>query len=188
MSIALSSIEPRTLRTVLTVAGTALAMAIAANVSMRLPNTPVPITGQTVVVIAAAILLGRTRATASVTAYLTAGALGAPVFANGMSTMAFAGPTVGYLLSFLPVAWLVGTIARQPWTKSVPGTIGLALLGHACILALGSMTLAAFVGTSSMWAMGVAPFVIGSIVKSFLVGLVACSFRSRLTGDCTYGS
>ncbi|MBU3742248.1 MAG: biotin transporter BioY [Candidatus Kapabacteria bacterium] len=188
MSIALPYQQSLRLRTVMTVVGTAIAMAVAANISMRLPNTPVPVTGQTVVVIAAAILLGRARSTAAVTAYLTAGALGAPVFANGMSTMAFAGPTAGYLLSFLPVAWLVGTLARQSWAKSVPGTVGLAVLGHAVILALGSTTLALFVGASSMWTMGIAPFMLGSLVKSLIVGLLACSFRSTLTGDCSYGS
>lgn len=188
MSIALTyQTESRT-RTVLTVLATAAVFALAANVSMRLPNTPVPITGQTVVVIAAAILLGRTRGVAAVITYLAAGALGAPVFANGMSTLAFAGPTVGYLLSFLPVAWVVGTLAQQAWTKSMPGTIGLALLGHGLILALGSVTLGLFVGMSSVWAMGVAPFIAGSAVKSALVGLLACSFRSRFTGDCSHGS
>ena len=168
----------------------AACMALAANVSMRLPNTPVPITGQTVVVVAGAILLGPAKGTASVIVYLLAGALGAPVFAGGASTSALHGPTSGYLLAFVPAAWLVGRTAYRPWTRSMVGTIMLALIAHAGILLVGSFTLAMFAGASSAWTSGIAPFITGSVVKSVLVGMVSCSIRSRstrFTGECSYG-
>jgi biotin transport system substrate-specific component len=162
-------------------------MALAANVSMRIPKSPVPVTGQTVVVVAAAILLGPTKATISVVIYLLAGALGVPVFAGGASTTALAGPTAGYLLAFVPAAWLVGRASASAWTRSMIGTIGLALLAHAGILLAGSLTLGLFIGMTSAWTYGIAPFINGSVVKSALVGLLACSFRSQFTGDCSYG-
>ena len=171
----------------------AACMALAANVSMRIPNSPVPVTGQTVVVIASAILLGPTKATASVILYLLAGALGAPVFAGGASTTALAGPTAGYLIAFVPAAWLVGHASTRAWTRSMIGTIGLALMAHAGILLAGSLTLGLFIGMTSVWTYGIAPFITGSVVKSVLVGSIACSFRSRFarytrfTGDCSYG-
>lgn len=171
----------------------AACMALAANVSMRIPNSPVPVTGQTVVVIASAILLGPTKATISVVIYLLAGALGAPIFAGGASSTALAGPTAGYLVAFVPAAWLVGHTSTRAWTRSMIGTIGLALLAHAGILLAGSLTLGLFIGMTSAWMYGIAPFITGSVVKSVLVGLVACSLRSRMTrfsrytGECSNG-
>src|SRR5918996_3624463 len=56
-----------------------------AQVSIRLPFTPVPVTGQTLGVLLVGASLGATRGGASLLLYLGEGAAGLPVFAEGQS-------------------------------------------------------------------------------------------------------
>ncbi|MDK1358885.1 biotin transporter BioY [Arthrobacter sp. zg-Y1219] len=82
-----------------------------------LPGVPlgsgVPITLQTLAVMLAGIILGPTRGAAAVGLFLLAGLAGLPVFSGfrgGLGVLA--GPSAGYLLAFLPAAFLVGLLAR----------------------------------------------------------------------------
>lgn len=173
--------------TLAVLAGT-LVITLATQVSMNLPFTPVPITGQTFGVLVVAMLLGRTRGVAAVMTYLTAGLMGAPVFANWTSITAFFGPTSGYLLSFLPAAWLAGTLVQRRPFNTFAGSIGTGLLAHTVILAIGSAVLGAFVGIERAWAFGVAPFLVGEVVKSVLAAMVVCSVRGHLPRGAHHGS
>src|SRR5215210_6861604 len=85
-----------------------LLMALSAQFVIPLPWTPVPITGQTFVVLLAGALLGSRLGALAMIAYLLEGASGLPFFAAGSGGMAylFASPTTGYLLSY-PVAAFV---------------------------------------------------------------------------------
>lgn len=82
-----------------------------------LPGVPlgpgVPITLQTLAVMLTGIILGPTRGAAAVGLFLLAGLAGLPVFSGfrgGLGVLA--GPSAGYLLAFLPAAFLVGLLAR----------------------------------------------------------------------------
>jgi biotin transport system substrate-specific component len=82
-----------------------------------LPGVPlgpgVPITLQTLAVMLTGIILGPTRGAAAVGLFLAAGLAGLPVFSGfrgGLGVLA--GPSAGYLLAFLPAAFLVGLLAR----------------------------------------------------------------------------
>ena len=82
-----------------------------------LPGIPlgagVPITLQTLAVMLTGIILGPTRAAAAVGLFLAAGLAGLPVFSGfsgGLGVLA--GPSAGYLLSFLPAAFVVGLLSR----------------------------------------------------------------------------
>src|SRR5688572_6700838 len=81
------------LRDVLLVAGFSLLVALSAQVAFPLPGTPVPVTGQTLVVLLAGVLLGSARGAMALGLYLFEGALGLPVFAEGK-----AGVTALFLL------------------------------------------------------------------------------------------
>src|SRR5687768_10073277 len=95
------------------IAGFAVALAAASQVSIPLPNTPVPITLQPLVVVLAGLWLGPVAGAASMITFLLAGAAGLPVFspigAPGLARLL--GPTGGYLLAY-PVAAFVAEIGR----------------------------------------------------------------------------
>lgn len=127
---------------------------------------PVPVTLQSLAVAAIALVLGRRLGTAAVLAYLVEGASGLPVFAGGASGIhALVGPTGGYLAGFVLAAWLVGTAADRGLTKSPAGRAGAMLVAHVVILAAGGLWLAGFVGAGSALALGITPFLVGSVVK-----------------------
>lgn len=157
----------------------ATVIVLATQIAVELPFTPVPITGQTFGVLVVAMLLGRERGVAAVAMYLVAGVLGAPVFANFASITAIVGPTSGYLLGFLPMAYLAGWLAQKGWTLSYVGAITTGLLAHTVVLCLGTLVLAAFVGVSNAWEMGVAPFLVGDVVKSVAAAVIVRLATSR---------
>jgi biotin transport system substrate-specific component len=127
---------------------------------------PVPMTLQSLAVVALAAVVGRNLAVASVTAYLLEGAAGLPVFAGGAGGVHhLAGPTGGFLFSFLVAAALVGEAADRGLLRTALGRATAAAAGHAVIFAVGGAWLAAFTGLEGAFATGVAPFVVGTIVK-----------------------
>lgn len=84
-----------------------------AYVAIPYPLSPAPITLQVLGVFLAGLLLGPTWGAASMVLYLTAGALGAPVFAQGASGLGvLVGPTGGYLFSYPLAAAAVGYLAH----------------------------------------------------------------------------
>jgi biotin transport system substrate-specific component len=141
-------------------------IALTAQISFTLPFSPVPVTGQTFGVLLLAALLGRVRGTLAVATYLAEGLCGLPVFAGGMgSAVVFLGPTGGYLLGFLPAAFVVGALAERGWDKRAI-TSGLAMvLGAAAIFAVGLSWLKIYVGVENTLTMGLYPFLAGEAVK-----------------------
>jgi len=157
---------------VLTLAGSVL-IALMAQLSLRLPWTPVPITGQTLAVLLEAAALGARRGASAVALYLCMGATGMPVFALGGGGIAhLLGPTGGYLLGFLGAAWLVGWLAEHGWDRRLPTTALALLLGNALIYAFGLPWLALFVGWSAVLPLGLFPFIIGDLFKLLLATLL----------------
>ena len=150
-----------------------LVLVLCSYVSINLPFSPVPITGQTFGVLLIAMALGRTRSVALVTAYLLEGLAGLPVFAGGAAGFgALIGPTGGYLLGFLAAAYLVGHLADKGWDKNyLKSTIAMTL-GTAIILALGLAWLVRFVPLETLFAMGLYPFIPGAILKIAVAAVI----------------
>lgn len=98
----------------------------------------VPITLQTLVVMILPALLGIRIATLSVLGYLLIGMAGAPVFSSGKGGWEiFLGPTAGFLIGFLPAAWLTGKMVHHPWGQSWLTTLLAMLAGHQIVLLFG---------------------------------------------------
>ncbi|MCP4685235.1 MAG: biotin transporter BioY [bacterium] len=143
-----------------------LVLVASAYLSINLPFSPVPITGQTLGVLLVAMALGRTRGTAVVLAYLVEGAAGLPVFAGGKAGVAaLMGPTGGYLLGFLAAAWIVGTLADKGWDKGYVKSILAMTLGTTIIFVCGLTQLSLFVPGNTLLAMGLYPFLTGAALK-----------------------
>lgn len=156
-------------RKALTVLAGAALMTLAAKV--QIPFWPVPMTLHTMAAMGFAVAFGPRIAVSIFLTYLTAGALGLPVFSGsperGIGLAYMVGPTGGYLLGFLVASWLVGTMARG---KGMFGQMGAMLTGLAVVYAFGAAWLAAFVPSNQILAIGVLPFLLGDLVK---IGLVA---------------
>ncbi|MCX2728035.1 biotin transporter BioY [Thermomicrobium sp. 4228-Ro] len=152
----------------LVVAGSVLT-ALAAHVSIPLPFTPVPITGQTFAVLLVGAALGSRRGAASMALYLAEGLAGLPVFAGGKAGLAvLLGPTGGYLIGFIAAAFVTGWLAERGWDRR-PLTTALAMvLGNLVIYLFGVSWLAVFVGISKAPLLGMIPFLPGDLLKILL--------------------
>ena len=154
------------------IAGGSLLVALAAQISIRLPFSPVPVTGQTLAVLLVGALLGSRRGALSVLAYLAQGLTGLPVFAGGASGLAYAlGPTGGYLAGFVAAAFVTGWLAERGWDRHVWRAALAMLAGHAAIYALGLGWLSIFAGRQAL-ALGLLPFVAGDVVKLIAAALL----------------
>lgn len=157
----------------LLIVAASLLTAAAAQAEIRLPWTPVPITGQTFAVLLSGVVLGARRAFLAQMLYLLEGACGLPFFSGGAAGFAvLAGPTGGYLAAFPFAALVTGLLAERAWDRK-PATMFVAmLLGSTVIFALGLAQLARFVPAGQLVATGLAPFVVGDVVKSALAAAV----------------
>ena len=154
-------------RSALLVVGFSLLTAAAAQVSVPLPFTPVPLTGQTFAVLLTGALLGPRLGALAMLAYLAEGAAGLPFFRGGAGGAGhFSGATAGYLLAFPAAAYVTGRLAERGWDRRFL-TAALAMaLGSFVILACGWAWLALmFKGGAEAFRLGVAPFLPGDVVK-----------------------
>lgn len=137
----------------------------------RLPfwGTPVPFTLAPQMVVALALVLGGPAACSSVVSFWALGTFGAPVFASGLMGMAaWAGPSSGYLLSYLPAAFVVGRWGRRQ------DALGLAVVALASLLILagGAAVLSLWMRPVAAWHAGVVPFALSDLTKATLTWLL----------------
>jgi biotin transport system substrate-specific component len=163
-------------RDLVLVAGFALAIALSAQVAVPLGFTPVPVTAQTFVVLAGAGALGARRAAAGATLFMGFGVLGVPWFA------VTGGATLGYIGGFVVAALIVGTAADAGVTVRPLATLGVMLAASAAIYALGAGVLALVlgIGAPQAIALGVAPFVVGDVIKVGLAAMLVPSMERAL--------
>jgi biotin transport system substrate-specific component len=170
-------LRERTIAERLLVLGVANLLLIAcAQVRIPLPFTPVPITGQTLGVLLAGALLGSRYGTAVVAAYVVQGLIGLPVFAGWKGGVAaLLGPTGGYILGFIPAAFVVGWLFERGWHGKLTLTIAAFIVGNATIYAFGLPWLAFFVGWHQILQMGLLPFLPGDLLKLMVAVFVTRS-------------
>jgi biotin transport system substrate-specific component len=157
----------------LVLAGTAL-VAIAAQVSISLPFTPVPVTGQTFAVVLVGAALGSLRGMLSLLVYLVVGLVGAPVYSDGDSGWTIVhGATGGYLLGFILAAWLTGRLAERRWDRHFSTSVSAMLSGNVVIYLIGLPWLAhtLHTGLNRTLELGLYPFVLGDVLKLYLAAL-----------------
>lgn len=165
--------------------------------SVPLPILAVPFTGQTMGVMLSGLLLGPRLGASSMLLYLMMGAIGVPVFAGGQSGVGvLAGPTAGFLLGFIPCAWVTGFTARRLGPPTVT-RLALALVpGVTSLFLCGAMWPWITMGlpAGKVLAVFVLPYIPVEILKAalvaplayrLLIGLPALpgNFRDRCTND-----
>lgn len=159
------------LRDMLVVLAFSALIALSAQVTIPLPFTPVPITGQTFAVLLTGATLGKVRGALSVGSYVGIGALGLPVFARS------GGPaTWGYLAGFVLAAFVVGWLAERGWDKTLWRSIVAMLIGNVVLYIPGLLWLAQYVGPEQAIPLGLLPFLPGDAIKLLMAAaaLPAC--------------
>lgn len=169
-------------RDVALVIGAVAITGLAAQVSIPLPITPVPISLQTFTVLLSGAALGPVRGGLAMGLYLVAGLAGVPWFSEQRSGFGF--PSFGYIVGFVLAAILVGALARRGADRTVVGSIGLMIVGNLVIYALGVPWLMAALNVDFVTGLqfGVIPFLIGDGLKILLAaGLLPAAWM--LAGD-----
>ncbi len=158
-----------------------LVIAIAAQISV--PMFPVPMTLQTLAILTVAFALGARLGVAALVAYLVEGAMGLPVFANGGAGLAYMfGPTGGFLLGFVVMAYIAGLAADRGMARNPILGFAAALVASAALYVPGLAWPALVMGVepSTLLSGWMAPFIAGDVVKALLAALiVAGAFNLR---------
>ena len=156
-----------------------LLIGILAQVSIPIPFSPVPITGQTIGVVLVGALLGSKKGALSVLCYLIEGAMGLPVFAQMKAgAHVLVGPTAGYLWGFVIAAFLIGYLAENGLTSKPLNSFLSCFAATTLILMSGTLYLIVLkVGFSEALTIGFYPFLIGDVVKSTISAAVIYGVR-----------
>lgn len=162
-----------TTRTVSLVIAFSLFNALAAQVAI--PIGPVPITMQTFAVTLTGALLGSRLGAAALIVYLIEGAAGLPFFANSRGGFAVLfGPTGGYLMAFPAAAYITGAFSEHGWDRRFLTAAAAMAIGSVIILLSGWAWLTVALSSTPIQAfnVGIAPFLLGDVIKIILAAAV----------------
>jgi biotin transport system substrate-specific component len=190
-----SRVAARVVYQVACAVGGSVLVAGLAQISIRLPFTPVPITGQTLGVLLVGAAYGPALGAATLALYLAWGLVGLPVFApnadgsheTGLQVLRATSATGGYLIGFVAAAGLTGWLSRRGWDRDIRSSIGAMLLGSIAIYAVGVPWLyhalpATIDGNpvtlDTALSFGLYPFIVGDTLKLLVAaGLLPVAWR-----------
>lgn len=159
---------------ILLIGAGSLLVALSAQLSLLLPFSPVPVTGQTFAVLLLGATYGARRSAAALLLYLAEGAVGLPVFAPGgpLGLARLLGPGGGYLLAFPAAGFLLGWLMER-WPRDGRGWLGAVLAAEVVIFLGGTAWLKLLTQVSWFEALGLGllPFLPGELAKVALLGL-----------------
>ncbi|MFU8778170.1 MAG: biotin transporter BioY [Roseovarius sp.] len=154
------------------VLGGSFLIALAAQISV--PFYPVPLTLQTLAILMVGLTFGSRLGALTLLAYLAEGAMGLPVFAGGLNGVALMGPTAGFLLGFVAMAYLAGLAVERGLARGVVST-AICGMGISALLYLPGLAWpAAMLGKSAdaLWSGWMAPFLLGDAVKAVIAAMI----------------
>ena len=151
---------------------------LAISSKIKIPFYPVPMTMQTLVVLAIGALFGWKLGIATISLYLFEGIIGLPVFAGtpekGVGLVYFTGPTMGYLLGFIPAVFFSGLI-KVSFKNNLIVRFILNFLLYAFsvsfIYLFGLIWLLNFIPIEKLWALGALPFLPAEILKVSIIAI-----------------
>jgi biotin transport system substrate-specific component len=158
---------------VLVVSG-ALLTALFAQISIDVPPSPVPITGQTLAVGLVGATLGARRGASSLGLYAVLG-LFLPFYADGESGWDIIwGASGGYIVGFIVAAGVIGWLAEHGADRRVWLAFLAFVVGQLVIFAFGLAGLKIAVGETWGWTIhnGFAIFIVGGLVKAAIGAVV----------------
>ena len=143
-------------------------LAVMAQISIPIPGSPVPLTGQTLGVLLLGTAYGAGLGFSTIAFYLLMGMAGAPIFSSGTSGIErIVGPTGGYLVGMLISSLVLGALAGRKWDQKIRTVIPTMIIGNSIIFAVGLFWLYQYTGQSWSWTLekGFTPFIFGEILK-----------------------
>ena len=156
---------------------------LAISSKIKIPFYPVPMTMQTLVVLSIGAIFGWKLGVATISLYLFEGIIGLPVFAGtpekGLGLVYFTGPTMGYLLGFIPAVFFSGLLKfDSKFNLIVRFILNFALYAFSVsfIYILGLIWLLNFVPIEKLWALGALPFLPAEILKISLLAIFMTVF------------
>ncbi len=149
-------------RNIALVVGFAFLVAVFAQIAIKLPFTPVPITGQTLAVLITGGALGANRGAAALALYTIAGTIGIPAFSpsnaalegelihfifpwEGSGTAVWSITSGGYIVGFIAAAYVVGKLAERGWDRKWNVTVAM-MIGSLLIYVPGLLWLGFAIG------------------------------------------
>ena len=153
------------------------------SAKVKIPFYPVPMTMQTFVVLFLGISFGYKIGLATIGLYLVEGIIGLPVFSNspekGVGLVYFTGPTMGYLIGFLPAVFFAGYLKLDDWMKKENGGFKLFLtnliklfISVSTIYFLGLYWLSNLIGFEKALLFGLKPFWLAELFKILLLAFL----------------
>lgn len=143
-----------------------LLITLCSKISIFLPFTPVPITFQTFAILLIGMLMGSKRGSITVLFYLSQGIIGIPVFAGSIAGIGYLlGPTGGYLIGFVPAAFIVGFLAEKKFDRKLYLCALALLIGNITLHICGLLWLSRFLGFNGILEKAFYPFIIGDLCK-----------------------
>ncbi|MCG3138282.1 MAG: hypothetical protein HJJLKODD_02144 [Phycisphaerae bacterium] len=157
-----------------------LLIALAAQLKIYLPVTPVPVTMQDLMVLLAGGILGAWRGVCCLAWYVVLGALGWPVFAGGAAGFwHLLGPTGGYLVGFILAAGISGWIIERH--RTIWSVVTGMALGYLAIFICGVGWLTFLTGDlEKSLLIGYWPFALASVYKMIIVSTLCDIWRRRV--------
>jgi biotin transport system substrate-specific component len=155
--------------------------AVAAQISVPLPFTPVPFTLQPMIVLVGGAALGARLGMASQVIYLLAGMAGLPVFATSavlpQGFLRLLGPTGGFLMAYPLAAFVAGWLAERGFDRRYLTSVTAMAAGLTLIFAFGITWFAFFaapapVGLPKALQLALYPFIGVDILKILLAATV----------------
>lgn len=156
---------------------------IALSAKISVPVMPVPVSLQTLAVAGLAAAFGWRIGVATVALYILEGLAGLPVFATGGGFDYILRPSFGFIIGYLPMAYIIGRAADlgasgktlKLFAWMLVGDAAAFVLGFAWLVAVSNIIIASGAVLpgwldaanllSTAWKGAVEPFVIWDIVK-----------------------
>jgi len=166
-----------------------LLVGLFARISVDLPLSPVPITGQSFAVLLCGALFGPRLAAVSLLMYLIEGALGLPVFAGGKGGIdVFFGATAGFLIAFPFAGAMVGYLSVRGWDRRLIDATLAMTLGTLLIMGIGALWLGVYLKNVGAWQslsaladMAIFPYLPGAALKIVVAAGIVWALRRRLS-------
>jgi len=158
---------------------------VLAQVTVPVPFSPVPFTGQMLGVFLTGSVLGRRLGVISVLSYVLLGVLGLPVFAGGTGgASALLGPNGGYLVGFVAGVYVLGLVVERGGEAGHEYLrfAGAMLLCMVVTYLFGVVQLGLVMNLSLKEAVvaGALPFIPADVLKAVLAARVAVPVRRAL--------
>ena len=156
--------------------------AVLGLVSIPLPFSPVPISGQSLAIMLAGSVLTVRQAGLSLLTFLLVGAIGVPVFAGGTGGLGIVfGPRGGYLLGFMLGAMAISALkgsGYQVWRLAIANVVGG--IGVVYVLGVVWLSVVTGMGLQKAFLAGALPFIPGDLLKVFIASVVGAALNKQL--------